>query len=77
MHLSISSFTYKWSFGILGYPSAENPLDAKKLFHRACDLGVVLEQWTPYQGSVEETVVVQDRWVEKSLEYLKPIVAES
>ena len=83
LHVKDIRFTrvdYGLGFSVQGCPVGEGLLDVTKIVERVRSFGrtdsVVLEQWTPYQGSVEETVALQDRWAEKSLQYLKPIVTE-
>ena len=83
LHVKDIRFTrvdYGLGFSVQGCPVGEGLLDVPKIVERVRSFGrtdsVILEQWTPFQGSVEETVILQDRWAEKSLEYLKPIVAK-
>lgn len=39
------------------------------------DVDVVLEQWVPFQGSVEETLQIEKEWAEKGMQRLKSYFA--
>jgi len=69
---------YGLGYVVQGCPVGEGQLDVKKIIERVRFNGrlksMVLEQWTPYQGSVDESVVLQDQWAEKSIGYLKRLV---
>ena len=69
---------YGLGYLVQGCPVGEGLLDVKKIIEHVRFSSrlksMVLEEWTPYRGSVEETVVLQDRWAEKSIAYLKNFV---
>jgi sugar phosphate isomerase/epimerase len=81
--LHIKDFRFRRADHGLGYtvegcPVGEGMLNVDRIFHtlgsEAKILSVVLEQWTPYQGGIEDTVSIQDLWIKKSLQYLKRLV---
>jgi sugar phosphate isomerase/epimerase len=78
--LHIKDFLFRRADHGLGYiiegcPIGEGVVDVESVFGRLRTHGrlvsVVLEQWTPYQGNIEDTLAVQDQWAKKSLQYLK------
>ncbi len=66
---------YGLGFNVQGCPVGEGVLEIEKIFKTVFSydrlVSVVLEQWTPYQGDVEQTIALQDRWAVMSIEYLK------
>jgi len=69
---------YGLGYSVEGCPVGEGLLNVESIFSRLKPyrklLSVVLEQWTPYQGNIEDTLVVQDRWVAESLVVLNRFV---
>lgn len=63
-------------FTVLGAPAGSGALEIGDLLDafsgRPGDHAVILELWTPYVNTVDETVELEYRWAEKSLEYLRP-----
>jgi sugar phosphate isomerase/epimerase len=63
-------------FTVLGAPAGDGALEIPALLNafsaKPEDSAVVVELWTPYINSVDETVDLEYRWAEKSLEYLRP-----
>lgn len=72
---------YGLGYVVQGCRVGTGQLDVPELLQSVRNNGrlksVVLEQWTPYQGSVEETVDLQDRWAEESIDYLQRILSTS
>ncbi|MBO7744574.1 TIM barrel protein [Paenibacillus sp. MWE-103] len=65
-------------FSILGTAAGAGRLDIPGLKAIAGASGkpgvhAILELWTPYAGSVEETIAVERRWMEESLAYLRRV----
>lgn len=69
----------KMGFTVLGTPAGSGALEIPDLLTafagRPEEYAVILELWTPYINSVAETVELEFRWAEKSLEYLRPYFA--
>jgi len=63
-----------------GRPAGQGQVDAAWLFRtlRAArrDFNVILELWPPEQESLEETIVLEARWAEESIPFLRRFVAE-
>lgn len=72
---SIERIGTKLGFIIEGCSPGEGENISKELFSLidslTQDVDVVLEQWVPYQGSVEETLRVEKEWAEKGIQVLK------
>jgi hypothetical protein len=37
---------------------------------------VVIELWTPFMGSVEETITLEREWAATSIRYLRELISE-
>ena len=62
-------------FDVLGCPAGQGMLDLQRC--RAVlrdDISCVVELWTPWQGSIGETAALENRWAEKSVEYLRSVL---
>ncbi len=68
-------------FEILGSPAGQGLLDCRKLkqhlVERGRDCNVILELWTPFSDSVEQTIERENLWAKESIEYLKKWISES
>ena len=75
---SISRLSHKMGFVIEGTPAGKGMLNIPELFDKLNALGncssAILELWTPYQSSLEETIVVEDKWARESILFLKQIL---
>jgi sugar phosphate isomerase/epimerase len=64
-------------FSIVGRPAGEGRLDVVRIVNHLKkyrkDFNAILELWTPYENSIEETIIKEDEWAEKSIRYLKKI----
>ncbi|MDI4645142.1 sugar phosphate isomerase/epimerase family protein [Cohnella hashimotonis] len=56
----------------LGKLNIPNLLDEVRR-QRKDHANAILELWTPYQGTVESTVSLEQKWMERSLGFLKPM----
>lgn len=70
----IARADHQMGFVVLGKPAGYGKLDIKGLLEGAHRQGkratAILELWTPYQDSIEETVRLERQWLEQSLAYL-------
>ena len=68
---------HQMGFEIVGTPAGSGRLDIGSILAKIRMLGraptCILELWTPYQGEMETTIGLEQRWTEKSLAYLKPL----
>ncbi|MBM7564205.1 sugar phosphate isomerase/epimerase family protein [Paenibacillus sacheonensis] len=65
-------------FTILGTPAGAGRLDIPRLkavieANGKAGVNAILELWTPYEGSVEETIATETRWMEESIAYLRSV----
>ena len=64
-------------FSIVGRPAGEGRLDVVKIVNYLKkyrrDFNAILELWTPYMGSIRETIIKEDKWAKKSIKYLKKV----
>jgi sugar phosphate isomerase/epimerase len=65
-------------FKIVGRPVGEGRLDVAGLFDRikgeGMDPNAILELWTPFSETVEETIAKEDEWAKRSIRFLKGYV---
>jgi len=78
VNLHIKDFTvkriyHKMGFVIEGLPAGEGMLNVPWLLEHVSDRcqSAILEQWTPPEKKLEDTIVKEDEWARKSIEYLK------
>ncbi|TBL76526.1 sugar phosphate isomerase/epimerase family protein [Paenibacillus thalictri] len=66
---------HQLGFIVQGAPAGKGRLDIPGLLALLNKLGkqpnVILELWTPYAGTIGETVRLEQAWLEESLDYLK------
>jgi 3-oxoisoapionate decarboxylase len=71
----IKRLDHKMGFGVTGTPAGSGMLDIKfvvnELDKYGKDPNVILELWTPFSGTVEETIEKESKWANKSIEFLK------
>jgi sugar phosphate isomerase/epimerase len=71
----IQRIKYQMGFEVLGTPAGCGRLDIPKLVETMNQHGkaptAILELWTPYTNSVEETVQLENEWFDQSLVFLK------
>ena len=65
----------RMGFVVSGRPAGEGLLDVDWLLAEIRRAGqepnLILELWTPYQGTVEETIRLEAEWAERSVRFLK------
>ncbi len=71
----ITRIDNKMGFTIQGSPAGYGRLDAAMILEEIRKKGrnpdVILEQWTPFEQTVEKTIQREMAWAEKGIEYLK------
>ena len=77
----ISRMPHQMGFSVEGRPAGGGMLDLPDLLvglrqHGRCQ-SAVLELWTPPEVSLDETIAKEEAWAGRSLEYLKPLFAET
>jgi 3-oxoisoapionate decarboxylase len=76
---SIRRVDHRMGFVVEGTPAGKGRLDIPGIVAGAHTAGrhpgIVLELWTPWQGSIEETVYLERAWARESMLYLGRIVA--
>jgi len=45
--------------------------------HGHTEINVIVEQWPPFAGSIEETVRIEEEWLSRSVRFLRAKLAES
>ena len=67
-------------FRVEGRPAGQGQLDAPWLLALLEQAGAccnaILELWPPEQGSLPETIALEQRWAEESLAYLRSLIRE-
>jgi sugar phosphate isomerase/epimerase len=65
-------------FSIVGRPAGDGRLDIVGIINHlkkyGRDFNAILELWTPYEGSVGDTILKEDEWAIKSIRFLKKIL---
>jgi sugar phosphate isomerase/epimerase len=78
-NLHIKDFTIrrlpsKMGFEVIGCPAGEGKLEIDWVFnelHRhGRDPSVILEQWTPWAGSIESTIAREEEWAARGVRFL-------
>lgn len=68
-------------FEITGRPAGQGMLNCanlkQQLTRSGKDCNVILELWTPFTESVEQTIARENQWAKESVEYLKIWMSES
>lgn len=68
---------HRLGYLVEGTPAGEGDLPIRALLRTVPpDVSVVLEQWTPWAGSIEETTTREMDWARRSVAYLAPLVEE-
>jgi sugar phosphate isomerase/epimerase len=67
-------------FTIVGAAAGQGRLDIPNQLRRLKaanpQASVVLEQWTPFSDTIEQTIALQEQWAERGISYLKTIWSE-
>jgi sugar phosphate isomerase/epimerase len=81
VNLHVKEFTvkrvfHKMGFVIEGCPLGEGMLPLAALIKQVPEKckSAILEQWTPPEETIEETIVKEARWAEQSIKYLKNVL---
>jgi sugar phosphate isomerase/epimerase len=71
----ISRIDNKMGFNIKGSPAGYGKLDIDMVFKELINNGrypdVILEQWVPFEGTVEKSIQLENEWAEKGVKLLK------
>lgn len=74
----VSRIDHQMGFKVEGAPCGEGLLDLPgivALFRRlGRDVDMIVELWTPYRESMENTIALESAWAEKSIAYVKKIL---
>ncbi|WP_158735827.1 sugar phosphate isomerase/epimerase [Alteribacillus sp. YIM 98480] len=67
-------------FDLIGTPVGEGQLDLEYLLNSLNGVSQtpngIIELWLPYQGSMEETIKVEDEWIQKSIKNMKNALSQ-
>jgi 3-oxoisoapionate decarboxylase len=73
----IKRLDHMMGFRVTGTPAGSGMLDMKlvseELNKYGKEVNAILELWTPFTNSVEETIAKESEWAEQSVEYLKQL----
>jgi sugar phosphate isomerase/epimerase len=65
-------------FSVEGRPVGQGRLDLPRLFDAVGgpgrDITAVIELWTPWQGTLEDTIDLERRWAQQSVAHLKEVL---
>jgi sugar phosphate isomerase/epimerase len=65
----------KMGYEVIGCPAGEGRLEIAWILSEMRKYGrnpsVILEQWTPWAGSIESTVAMEEEWASRSISFLK------
>jgi sugar phosphate isomerase/epimerase len=71
-------FGSELGFSIVGRPAGQGRLDVEWIVDELKEAGrspnAILELWTPFSGSLEETIERENEWAKQSIEYLKTVI---
>jgi 3-oxoisoapionate decarboxylase len=71
----IKRLDHKMGFQVTGTSAGSGMLDIEfvigELNKYKKDFNIILELWTPFSGTVEETIAKESAWAEKSIKFLK------
>ena len=70
---------YNMGFWIEGRACGKGQLDLPWLIDRikekgGHDVNAILECWTPWQGSLQESLAMEDQWIKTSIRYLRTLI---
>ncbi|WP_059102717.1 sugar phosphate isomerase/epimerase family protein [Shouchella shacheensis] len=80
LNVHIKDFTVdrvqsQMGFSVVGCAAGEGMLDIDQVLERLSLLGrepnVILELWTPFEDSIEQTLEVEEEWANRSITFLK------
>lgn len=75
---TIKRVSHKMGFVIEGAPAGKGMLNIPSLIqtlenNKSCQ-SAILELWTPYQSTLDQTLLVEEQWVQESVGYLMPFL---
>jgi sugar phosphate isomerase/epimerase len=77
---AVERLDHRMGFSITGRPLGSGQLDIPWLLGRLSSLrrdpNAIIEQWTPWQGSLAETVRREAEWVEASVAYARQLIPD-
>jgi 3-oxoisoapionate decarboxylase len=72
---AIERIEYLMGFAFRGRPVGEGRLPLADLFSILAEIGrrpnVIVEHWTPFTGTLEQTLELEDEWASRSVQFLK------
>jgi sugar phosphate isomerase/epimerase len=72
---AIERIEYLMGFAFRGRPVGEGRLPLTDLFSTLAEIGrrpnVIVEHWTPFAGTLEKTLQLEDEWASRSVQFLK------
>jgi sugar phosphate isomerase/epimerase len=75
---SIRRLPSKMGYEVIGCPAGEGKLEIEWLLNELRRQGrnpsVILEQWTPWVGSIESTIAMEEAWAARSIRFLQRYV---
>jgi len=73
--IEVRRLEYLMGFAILGKPAGRGRLPLEKIFARLAQFhrqpDVIVELWTPYTNTLEETLALERAWATESIDYLR------
>ena len=75
---TIERVAHQMGFSIVGTPAGEGMLDSKSIIELGVktDTNIILELWTPYQGTLSGTIKKEEEWAIQSISYIKKTYSE-
>ena len=71
----IARIDNKMGFVVKGSPAGQGMLDMDRVFTLLKEKGrepdVILEQWPPFEGTIEKTIITECMWAEQSIHFLR------
>jgi sugar phosphate isomerase/epimerase len=73
---SIKRICHNMGFHVEGLPAGDGMLDVPWILERVSDRcqSAILEQWTPPEEKLEDTIAKEDEWAKKSILFLKNLI---
>lgn len=78
---AIKRMEHKLGFEIFGVPLGEGRINVDKLIKTLIDAGkkhvhLIIEQWTPFQKSINATIRLEHQWAVRNVDFLKKKLQE-
>ncbi|HEY0791376.1 MAG TPA: sugar phosphate isomerase/epimerase family protein [Chthoniobacterales bacterium] len=75
--ISVERLPYLMGFAFYGRPAGQGRLPFEEIFSRAAKtdrvLNATIELWTPFTGSLEQTLALEETWARASIDYLSKL----